>query len=129
MRPHVMQDEADNDESAKGNQDKVKGNGRGSADPWRRDQTGDLEGDYRYAGLETNLPPPSRGARTRTQTRTTCVLTCHYDLKVFLRKLHRKTTDPHGFPVPPWHWPPAWRLGAPTNYIVPREEPWFQHVT
>ena len=44
---------------------------------------------------------------------------------VFIRKLHRRTTDPFGFPVPPRHWPPSWRLGAPTNYIVPREEPWY----
>eukprot|EP00808_Paulinella_micropora_P017041 g52349.t1 len=67
MRPHVMQDEADNDESAKGNQDKVKGNGRGSADPWRRDQTGDLEGDYRYADeddMRLDLPLRSQGVST-----------------------------------------------------------------
>eukprot|EP00808_Paulinella_micropora_P007051 g78264.t1 len=42
-------------------------------------------------------------------------------------KLYRKTTDPYGFTVPPRHRPPSWRLGAPTHYIVPREEAW--HAT
>jgi len=44
---------------------------------------------------------------------------------VFTRKLYRRLSDPNGFPVPPKHWPPAWRMDAPLNYIVPREEPWY----
>jgi len=50
------------------------------------------------------------------------------NIYAFMKKLYTRQDYPTGFPIPPKHWPPEWRIEAPNVYTYPRIDPWYPNA-